>query len=362
MGKSIAEMNAIELAQHFNIKVMPTHEEVERLSSGSLSLDKALGGGLARGRIQEFWGEPSNGKSLAGYIAIGKTLRGGGKAMLIDTERSWDPEWASFFFDINDPNFDLRQQERDTVGEVLLDYIDQLTLRNEYDLIVLDSKDGVIFRGELEGDNSDTHMGLRSRRLGLFIKKLNQLLGDCKTAFLFVSQVRAAIGNTYNPITTAGGYQMDHYCAIQVRLNAPAALTVTQGKKTIKVGFTLQGNTTKNKTAKKGQEFKLNVREFELEEGGSTWLYDRADEVINFGEELGLFLNASGDTYTGAGSINWHGINLGNRNAALMKLREDEALCEEIELEIRVTLGWAEYEKAPVPPQDRESLLLLPEA
>lgn len=339
MGKAVKEMNAIELAEHFHLKIVPVYEEVEYMSTGILSLDEALGGGIARGRIQEIWGAPSYGKSQTTYIIIAQTLRMGGKAALLDLERSWDPDWAKNFFDIDDPNFTLFQKNRDTVGEDILEYIDHLTLRNEHDLIVLDSKDALVFRAELEGDHEDYHVGVRARHFTLFVNRLDQFLGDSKTAFLFVSQVRAAIGDKYNPLTTSGGKALEHFCAMQIRLDAPKP--IKDGDKGAVIGYEYHGLCNKNKTFPKGKLYTYRTRDFTDADGVVLTLHDRGYELVEYGKNLGLFTNSSGEIYTGSGNIVFDDVELGNKAKAIELLRTD-LVAQKLEQRIRNKMGWGD--------------------
>lgn len=327
-----------EIMNDYGLNVITEYEEVARLPSGSLELDRALGGGWAVGRIQEIWGAPSFGKSLLATIGIGRALFMGKKAALFDLEMSFDSEWSSHFMDVDSENFILIQQRKDTTGESILNSILELSDKG-VDLIVLDSKDAIVFAAEIEGGVGPKNMGLRSQSLGNFMRRLAQIIQDSNTTFIFTSEVRANFGNTYSPYTTSGGHQVDHKCAIQLSLNQPSALKVTVDRKDTVVGTSINTFTNKNKTARAKLNSSVDIREFKTETG-SIWAVDTASEVLKIGTELQLFTLADGRVYDGAGNIHWKGENYGTKNAALTAWRAEPVLLSELEQAIRVKLGW----------------------
>jgi len=328
-----------DILEKYNLKNVQEYEEVKRLPTGSLELDKSIGGGWGVGCINEVWGAPSFGKSLLTMITIGRTLFAGKKAVLFDLEKSFDEKWARHFMDVNSENFILVQQHNDTYGEGILNSILALADMGVA-FIALDSKDAIVFEAELEGGVGPTNMGKRSFLLGNFVRRLSQIVGDSETAFLFTSQVRANFGNTYQPLTTSGGHALDHFCSIQVSLNQPAALKVSVDKKEVVVGTSINTHSGKNKTFKAKQNASVAVRKFDTE-GGEIWAVDTASEVFKIGTELGMFTLADGKPYDGAGNAHYGGELLGSKNVAISRLRAEPTMCFQIEQAIRSKLGWA---------------------
>jgi protein RecA len=340
MGKDLSKMNLSELLGHFKMDQIVDYDNVMRLPTGSLMLDDHLGGGWAVGRINELWGAPSYGKSLISMITVGRVLEMGGRVLYIDTENSWDPTWAKNFLDIEDrERFTLAEPNIETPGERVLDMTHQLVENQSVDLIVLDSKDELLFQAEQEGSTGDFYVGVRARILGIWARKMANLLKETNITFLLVSQLRKKIGAMADPDTTSGGLALEHACSIRLRMHSPQPLKEKVGSKEIVVGKVLKGKTNKNKTAKSQPEFSFRVREFETELG-SLWTVDTSWEIVEMGTELGMFTNKGGDVYTGNGTIVWNGVELGNANAAIEKLRGNPDLRGELEQAIREKKHW----------------------
>ena len=337
-------LTLLEVMDKYKMKAVTEYDAVDRLPTGSLYLDEALGGGWAVGRIQELWGEPSNGKSLMAMISMGRAVRMGLRVVLFDIEFAFDPEWAKFYVDYESPLFMLIQPEANTYGERILDMIMAMCELPEDEapaLIVLDSKDALSFEAEIEGQSGSSFMGVRSQRLTHFIRRVSQIVGATNRTFLFISQVKANFGDTYNPLTTSGGWAMDHFSAIQVKTNMLQKLKATVNKKEIDIGKELNFVNGKNKTAEAKRTAKVRVRELVTTEG-SLWAGDSAYEVLDFGTKMGMFTNTAGEVYSGAGNIIWKDRNLGMWNAAHLELMAEPTLLYELETEVRKRMGWLE--------------------
>lgn len=328
------------LAKH-NLKVVEEYSNYERLSSGSLMLDRSLGGGWVRSGIQEIWGNPSFGKSLLCYISIGRTLATGGTVVLYDMERRLekDEAWASHYLDVNHPNLKVIVQEAGQTAESLLNSIIDLAVNGGVDQIVMDNKDALVFGAEIEGQVGPKNMGLRSFLLGNFMRILEQSIKDSRCSFLFVSEVRAAFGDTYHPLTTSGGYGVEHKCDIQVQLHTPEIVKVKVGNEESPAKITVKTKTNKNATYMSQQKAEIEVERFTTD-SGYVWRMNTPSEVIKIGTELKMFTNKSGESYSGAGNIIYNDRNLGNKNEAIVALLAEPVLLFEIEQAIRSKLGW----------------------
>lgn len=328
----------LDVLRKYDIKIVEQYEPIKRLPTGSLALDQALGGGWAKGCGQELWGEEHMGKSLIALITIGRTLSAGGTVVMIDTENSFDPVWAANYMDIDHDNFHLLQQKANTYGEGILNMINEIA-ENGVDLIVLDSKDAISFEAEIEGVIGNSNMGIRSQRFSLFARRISQIIGDSDGVFLYISQARDNIGDQWHPLKTSGGRAFRHANAIKVQMRTPSKIEESRDGKKVVVGNTFNAYTTKNKTSKAFQTGGIRVREYPTKEG-SVWAVDSPYEVIEFGTRLSLFTNTSGEIYTGAGNIIYQGETLGSKAAAMTRLNADLNLLSQIEIEIRVKMGW----------------------
>lgn len=329
-----------DILEKYNLKVVNEYEPVDRLPTGSLQMDRALGGGWAVGRVQEIWGPPSHGKSLLTMMTIGRTLFSGKKAILYDLEKSFDPNWARFFMEVDNENFILVQKHEDTYGEGILNSIIAAAHDPSVGFIALDSKDAIVFEAELEGGVGPKNMGLRAQSLGNFVRILQQVVEDSDVTFLYVSEVRANFGNTYQPLTTSGGHQLEHKCAIQVQMHSPQPIKVKIDSKEVEAGTTYNIYCNKNKTAKAKLKAGIDVRDFTLKDGSIVKAVDVANEVFTIGTELKLFTLSDGRPYDGAGKALYGERMLGMKSEALPLLRAEPALLWALETEIRKQLGW----------------------
>jgi recombination protein RecA len=215
-----------------------THAVVETVSTGSLSLDLALGGGIPRGRVVEIYGPESSGKTTVTLHAIAEVQRTGGTAAFIDAEHALDPAYAKRI-GVDIENLLLSQPDN---GEQALEIAETLVRSNAVDLVVIDSVAALVPRAEIEGDMGDSLPGLQARLMSQALRKLTGVISRSKTTVIFINQIRMKIGVMFgNPETTAGGNALKFYAS--VRMDIRRIGQIKQGDKVI-------GNRTKIKVVK----------------------------------------------------------------------------------------------------------------
>ncbi|MBQ3587831.1 MAG: recombinase RecA, partial [Oscillospiraceae bacterium] len=182
---------------------------VDKISTGSLSLDLALGiGGLPRGRIVEIYGPESSGKTTLALHAVAEAQKTGGNAAFIDVEHALDPVYAQALgVDIDS----LLVSQPDT-GEQALEICEALVRSGAIDVVVVDSVAAMTTRAEIEGEMGDSHVGLQARLMSQGMRKLTSVIGKTNTIVIFINQLREKIGVMYgNPETTTGGRALKYY-------------------------------------------------------------------------------------------------------------------------------------------------------
>jgi recombination protein RecA len=248
-------------------------QEVPVMSSGSVGLDLALGGGYPRGRIIEIYGPESSGKTTLTLHAIREVQRAGGAAGFIDAEHALDVSYAKAIgVDLSK----LLVSQPDS-GEQALEICETLTRSGAVELIVIDSVAALVPKAEIEGDMGDPHMGLQARLMSQALRKLTGAASRAGTTIVFINQLRQKIGVTFgNPETTTGGNALKFYASI--RLDVRRAGQIKSGEETI--GVRTRVKVTKNKMAPPFKE-----AEFDLRWGAGI---DSAGEVIDQALALGV--------------------------------------------------------------------------
>ena len=189
---------------------------IPSISTGSLSLDIALGGGVPKGRIIEVFGPESSGKTTLALHIITEAQKEGGIAAFIDVEHALDPTWARKI----GVKFDDLFLSQPSYGEEAMCIAETLIKSNAIDVIVIDSVAALLPRKELEGDIGDSHVGLQARLMSQSMRKLTGAIAKSKTLVIFINQIREKIGVMYgSPETTPGGRALKFYssCRIDVR-------------------------------------------------------------------------------------------------------------------------------------------------
>ena len=187
--------------------------KVETVSTGALTLDLALGGGLPKGRIIEIYGPESSGKTTLTLHAIAEVQKAGGVAAFVDAEHALDPSYASVLgVDIDN----LLVAQPDT-GESGLEIVDQLVRSSAVDIIVIDSVAALVPRAEIEGEMGDTQVGLQARLMSKALRKIAGNVGRSGCLVVFLNQLRQKIGVTYgSPEVTTGGTALKFLSLIHI--------------------------------------------------------------------------------------------------------------------------------------------------
>jgi len=221
------------------MKLGESHKtNVECVSTGSLSLDIALGGGIPKGRVIEIYGPESSGKTTLSLHAIAEVQKSGGTAAFIDAEHALDPAYAKRI-GVDIDNLLLSQPDN---GEQALEIAETLVRSNAVDLIVVDSVAALVPRAEIEGEMGDSHMGLQARLMSQALRKLTGVISRSKTTVIFINQIRMKIGVMFgNPETTTGGNALKFYAS--VRMDIRRIAQIKQGEEVI-------GNRTRVKVVK----------------------------------------------------------------------------------------------------------------
>ncbi len=211
--------------------------DVDAISSGSISIDAALGvGGYPKGRIIEVYGPESSGKTTLALHAIAEIQKRGGKAAFIDAENSIDPRYAKAL-GVNIEELVLSQPDS---GEQALEITELLIKSGAIDLIVIDSVAALVPQAELDGEMSDAHVGLQARLMSKAMRKLAGVMNRSECTVIFINQLREKIGVMFgNPETTAGGKALKFYASIRIDIRRGEAIKngteVIGNKVTVKI-------------------------------------------------------------------------------------------------------------------------------
>ena len=288
--------------------------DVELLSSGSLSLDLALGGGYPKGRIIEIYGPESSGKTTLALHAIAEIQKQGGQAAFIDAEHALDPAYAKKI-GVNTENLLISQPDN---GEQALEICETLVRSNAVDLIVVDSVAALVPQAEIDGDMGDSQMGLQARLMSQAMRKLTGIISKSRATVIFINQIRMKIGVMFgNPETTTGGNALKFYASVRVDIRRIGQ---------IKEGDNISGNRTKVKVVKNKIAAPVRTAEFDImyNEGIS-----KSGDVLDLGVQYGILEKAGA-------FIKYNGETLGQGREAVKKLfREKPELMAEIEKKVR---------------------------
>src|SRR5688572_11402207 len=190
---------------------------IEGISTGSLSLDIALGGqGIPRGRVIEVFGPESSGKTTLALHVVAEAQKAGGIAAFIDAEHALDPSWAKKL----GVDLEMLLVSQPSYGEEAMHITEMLIKSNAVDVIVVDSVAALVPKKELDGDIGDTHVGLQARLMSQSLRKLTAAIAKSRTSVIFINQIREKIGVMFgSPETTPGGRALKFYasCRIDVR-------------------------------------------------------------------------------------------------------------------------------------------------
>lgn len=285
---------------------------VEMVSSGSFSLDLALGGGLPKGRVIEIYGPESSGKTTLALHAVAEVQKHGGKAAFIDAEHALDPEYASRI-GVRTKELIISQPDN---GEEALNILESLVRSNIISIVVVDSVAALTPRAEIEGEMGAQHMGLQARLMSQALRKLTAIAAKSGTIIIFINQIRSKIGIVYgNPETTPGGLALKFYASVRIDIRRAAQ---------VKKGEDIIGNRIKAKVVKNKVAPPFKIAEFDIMYGtGISYESDVLNTAIKYN-----IVKKAGASYS------WNGEKLGvGFDAVCKKLKEDKKMASAIEKE-----------------------------
>lgn len=307
LDSAIADMQG-EYGEETIVRLENMDRKMERLSSGLLSVDLAIGGGWPRGRIMEVFGPPSHGKSALMLTTAASALRGGLEVLYVDAEHSYEPIWWGIHgvtekIIVSWPDY----------GEQGLDVIENSVLRG-IDLVIVDSVEGLVPRAELEGEQGESHMGLKARMMGQGLRKIKDAVAKSKTAVIFVNQLRKNITPYGPPEVTTGGEALKFWSSI--RMDVRSKEVIKEGDQ--QVGLRTRAKVKKNKTAAAFLEgcFDIYTGNCKCHRAG----IDQGADVLDVGVEHGVIEKSGGAWF----SIGGEKLAQGRDNSAQMILANPE--------------------------------------
>ncbi len=307
--------------------------QVPAISSGSISLDNALGvGGFPRGRICEIFGPESSGKTTIALHAIAEAQKVGGMAAFIDVEHALDPIYARKL-GVDVDNLLVSQPD---FAEQALEITSALITSGSIDVLVVDSVAALVPKAELDGEMGDSHMGAQARLMSQAMRKLTGIVSKSNTCLIFINQIREKIGVMFgNPETTTGGRALKFYSTIRLDIRRVAA---------IKDGDAVTGNRTKVKVVKNKVAPPFREAEFDIIYGEGI---SREGDLLDLGAANNI-VEKSGSWFSFKGER----IGQGRENARQF-MKDNPDIRAKVDSELRKTLGLnrtAEGEPAPAPP------------
>ncbi|HHQ4489322.1 TPA: recombinase RecA [Aeromonas hydrophila] len=292
--------------------------DIEAISTGSLSLDVALGiGGLPCGRIVEIYGPESSGKTTLTLQVIAEAQKKGKTCAFVDAEHALDPIYAAKLGVNVD---DLLISQPDT-GEQALEICDMLVRSNAVDVIIVDSVAALTPKAEIEGEMGDSHVGLQARLMSQALRKLTANIKNANCLCIFINQIRMKIGVMFgSPETTTGGNALKFYASVRLDIRRIGA---------IKEGDEVVGNETRVKVVKNKVAPPFKQAEFQIFYGAGI---SKEGELVDLGVKHKL-IDKAGAWYS------YNGEKIGQGKANVMKLfAENKAMAGEVEARLRELL------------------------
>ena len=300
--------------------------QVEAISTGSLSLDMALGiGGLPRGRIIEIYGPESSGKTTLALHCVAEGQKLGGNAAFIDVEHALDPVYAAALgVDVDS----LLVSQPDT-GEQALEITEALVRSNAIDVIVVDSVAALVPRAEIEGEMGDSHVGLQARLMSQALRKLAGAISKSNCVAIFINQLREKVGVMYgNPEVTPGGRALKFYSSVRLDVRK---------KEVLKSGSDIVGSRTKVKVVKNKIAPPFREVEFDIMYGQGI---SRVGDLLDLAERLDI-VQKSGAWFS------YNGTRIGQgRDNAKNFLRDNPEIFDEVAEKVKANAAKL-YAKTP---------------
>jgi recombination protein RecA len=293
--------------------------QVAAISSGSISLDNALGvGGFPRGRIVEIFGPESSGKTTVALQVVAEAQKVGGMAAFIDVEHALDPLYARKL-GVDVDNLLVSQPD---YAEQALEITSALIISGSIDVLVVDSVAALVPKAELDGEMGDSHMGVQARLMSQAMRKLTGNVSKSNTCLIFINQIREKIGVMFgNPETTSGGRALKFYSSVRADIRRIAA---------IKEGDIVTGNRTKVKIVKNKVAAPFREAEFDIIYGEGI---SREGDLIDLGVAQNI-VEKSGSWYSYKGER----IGQGRENARQF-LKDNPDIRQNVDTELRKALG-----------------------
>ena len=289
--------------------------DVKTISTGSLSLDIALGaGGLPEGRVCEIYGPESSGKTTLCLTYIAEAQKLGKTCAFIDAEHALDPVWAKKI-GVDIDNLLITQPD---TGEQALEICDTLTRSGAVDVIIVDSVAALTPKAEIEGEIGDSHVGLQDRMMSQSMRKFTHNVSASGTTIIFINQIRMKIGVMFgNPETTTGGNALKFYSSVRLDIRRIGA---------VKQGDEIIGNETRVKVVKNKIAAPFKQVEFQILYGEGV---NKLGELIDLGVQNNL-IEKSGAWYS------YQGEKIGQGKAKATEfLKENNGIAQDIEQQIR---------------------------
>ncbi len=299
---------------------------IETIPTGSLSLDLALGlGGIPKGRIVEIYGPESSGKTTVTLHMIAEVQRRGGIAGFIDAEHALDPVYAKNI-GVDVDNLYISQPD---CGEQALEITETMVRSGAIDIVVVDSVAALVPKAEIDGEMGDSHVGLQARLMSQALRKLTAVISKSNCTVIFINQLREKVGVMFgNPETTTGGRALKFYSS--VRLDVRRIESLKQAGEVI-------GNRTRVKVVKNKIAPPFKEAEFDIMFGEGI---SRVGDILDIAAGIDV-VNKSGAWYAYEGNK----IGQGRENAK-QYLKDNPAVCEEIEQKVRKHFSMGEEETA----------------
>ena len=323
--RAFGKGSIMKLGEQLNV------DGIEVISTGSISLDSALGvGGVPRGRVIEIYGPEASGKTTLALHIVAQAQKKGGLAAYIDAEHALDPEYANKL-GVDISNLFISQPDS---GEQALEICDQLVRSGALDIIVIDSVAALVPKAEIDGEMGEMQVGLQARLMSQALRKMTASISRTNTCVIFINQIRMKIGVMFgNPETTSGGNALKFYASVRLDVRSVQSIKGNTGDPLVAIkdeDSSVVGKKTKVKVVKNKVAPPLKVATFDIMYGEGI---SRLGELVELGTQLEI-VQKSGSWYS------YKDARLGQGCENVKKFLDDNpGLADEIEGLIRTKIG-----------------------